>query len=78
VATNGDKSSVIHRAEGVQSGQLTFTTYQSEEYIICFFSITDDPLVTLSIDFEWKTGVKALGRPNIAKRNQIDVSFSNF
>ncbi|AES96851.1 emp24/gp25L/p24 family protein [Medicago truncatula] len=50
----------------------TYTTYQSEEYIICFFSTTDNPQVTLSVDFEWKTAVKALGRPNIAKRNQID------
>jgi hypothetical protein len=37
---------------------------------------TDDPQLTLSVDFDWKTGVAATGRPNIVKKSNIDVSFS--
>ena len=74
---HGGKDSV-HVAERIQSGQFSFTTYQSKEYIICFMDTSDDHQVILSIDFDWRVGVTTLGRPNIAKRSHIDVSFSKF
>ncbi|CAJ2648034.1 transmembrane emp24 domain-containing protein p24delta8-like [Trifolium pratense] len=74
VSTNGGKNS-IHLAERVQAGQFSFTTYENEDYLICFLdtSESDDHQVILSIDFEWKTGVSVtLGHPFIAKRSNID------
>lgn len=77
MSTHGAKYS-IYLAERIQSGQFSFRAYQSEEYLICFLDTSDDHQVILSIDFEWRTGVMTLGRRNIPKKSDIDVSFLNF
>ncbi|KAK2375318.1 transmembrane emp24 domain-containing protein p24delta9 [Trifolium repens] len=68
-AADGTK---YHLAEHVQAGQLAFTAYQSGDYLVCFMVTTDDPQLALSVDFDWKTGVAARGRPNIVKKSNID------
>ncbi|CAK8536664.1 unnamed protein product [Lathyrus sativus] len=72
VSTHGDRPEIFHFAENIQLGQFSFTAYISGQYFICFMDTTDDPKVTLSIDFEMKTGVKTLNRLYILKRSQID------
>ncbi|CAI8587973.1 unnamed protein product [Vicia faba] len=73
VSTHGDRPEIFHFAENIQLGQFSFMAYTSEQYFVCFLDTTHDPKVTLSIDFEMKTGVKTLDRLNILKRAQIDV-----
>ncbi|GAU46550.1 hypothetical protein TSUD_241410 [Trifolium subterraneum] len=70
--THAEEGTKYHLAERVQAGQFAFTAYQSGDYLVCFRVTSDDPQLTLSIDFDWKTGVAARGRPNIAKRSNID------
>lgn len=72
---NGNKESP-HLAKRVQSGQFSIMAYRSDLYVICFVDTTENSQVTLSVDFEWKTGVKTVNYPTVAKKSYIDVSFS--
>jgi len=75
VATHGSMAK-YHLAERVQAGQFAFTAYQSGDYVICFVDKTEDPQIALSIDFEWRTGMATIDRHSIAKKTNVDVSFS--
>lgn len=39
----------------------------------CFWATESNPKTTLTIDFEWKTGVAAKDWSNVAKKGQVDV-----
>ncbi|GAU51563.1 hypothetical protein TSUD_414200 [Trifolium subterraneum] len=72
VTTQGGSSS-HHFAEHVQSGQFAFVAQESGDYLVCFWSdASNNHQVTLSIDFEWKTGVAAKESSNIVKKSKID------
>ncbi|CAI8587969.1 unnamed protein product [Vicia faba] len=71
VSTHGGMAK-YHLAERVQAGKFSFMAYQTGDYIICFVDTTKDPQVTLSIDFEFRVGVEAIDRFNIAKKSNID------
>ncbi|XP_058772511.1 transmembrane emp24 domain-containing protein p24delta8-like [Vicia villosa] len=72
VSTHGVTNAIIYRADDIQLGQFAFTAYETEQYLVCFMGTTEDYKVKLSIDFDIRTGVTTLGRPNIAKRSNID------
>lgn len=78
MSTHGVTNKIIYSADHIQLGQFAFTAYETEQYVVCFMGTTEDYKVMLSIDFDMRTGVTTLGIPNIAKRSNIDVSFSNF
>jgi hypothetical protein len=71
VSTHGGRAK-YHLAERVQAGQFAFEAYESGNYQICFIDTTEDRQVTLSIDFDWRTGLPAVDRSNIAKKSHID------
>ncbi|XP_045810637.1 transmembrane emp24 domain-containing protein p24delta9-like [Trifolium pratense] len=70
--THAEDGGKYHLAERVQAGQFAFTAYQTGDYLVCFMLTDDDPQLTFSVDFDWKTGVTAKGRPNIVKKSNID------
>jgi len=41
----------------------------------CFWAAEHQPPVTVTIDFDWKTGVAAKDWGEVAKKGSIDVSF---
>ncbi|XP_045810636.1 transmembrane emp24 domain-containing protein p24delta9-like [Trifolium pratense] len=71
VSTHGGRAK-YHVAERVQAGQFAFVAYESGDYQICFIDTTEDRQVTLSIDFDWRTGLPAVDRSNIAKKSHVD------
>ncbi|CAL5188668.1 unnamed protein product [Lathyrus oleraceus] len=72
VSTHGVTNAILYRADEIQLGQFAFTADETEQYLICFLGTTEDYKGTLSIDFDIRSGVTTLGRPNIAKRSNID------
>ncbi|KAF5190110.1 Transmembrane emp24 domain-containing protein p24delta9 [Thalictrum thalictroides] len=62
-----------HYGDNVQSGQYAFTAAEAGDYMACFYAIDHKPVTTITIDFEWKTGIAAKDWTNVAKKGQIDV-----
>lgn len=45
----------------------------------CFFAADHKPPVTVTLDFDWKTGVAAKDWTSVAKKGSVEVSqFSSF
>jgi len=65
-----------HFGERVASGNFAFTTAEAGDYTACFSVADQKPTITVTIDFEWRTGVAAKDWYKIAKKDQIDVSLS--
>ncbi|KAJ8530612.1 hypothetical protein K7X08_023493 [Anisodus acutangulus] len=62
-----------HYMDHVDSGNFAFTASEGGDYMTCFWAVYHRPQLSLSIDFEWKSGVAAKGWSKIAKRGQIHV-----
>ncbi|KAK6924860.1 GOLD domain [Dillenia turbinata] len=62
-----------HYADRVDSGHFAFTTAEAGDYMACFWAVDHNPQTTLTIDFDWKSGVAAKDWSNVAKKGQIDV-----
>lgn len=64
-----------HTAEQVQSGQFAFTAVEGGDYMTCFRAPEHHTTpTTLTIEFEWKTGIAAMDWSTVAKKGQVDVS----
>ncbi|KAL8137796.1 hypothetical protein V2J09_003797 [Rumex salicifolius] len=62
-----------HIAERVESGQFAFTSMESGDYMTCIWTEDHKTPVTLTIDFEWKTGVSAKNWNTVAKKGSVDA-----
>ncbi|XP_050203335.1 transmembrane emp24 domain-containing protein p24delta9 [Mercurialis annua] len=62
-----------HYAELVGSGQFAFTAAEAGDYMTCFWAPDHKPVATLTVEFDWKTGVAAKDWTNVAKKGSIDV-----
>lgn len=63
-----------HYADHVDSGQFAFTAAEAGDYMACFWAADHNPQVTVTIDFDWRTGVQAKDWSNVAKKGSVDVS----
>lgn len=63
-----------HYSDHVESGQFAFTAAEQGDYMTCFWAIDHRPEDTVTIDFDWKTGIAAKDWPNVAKKGSVDVS----
>ncbi|GAB4831677.1 hypothetical protein Ancab_005689 [Ancistrocladus abbreviatus] len=63
-----------HYGDVVESGNFAFTAPESGDYMVCFWAPYSNPPVTLTVEFEWKTGVDARDWSSIARKGQIDSS----
>ncbi|XP_057444817.1 transmembrane emp24 domain-containing protein p24delta7-like [Lotus japonicus] len=72
---------VNHLGDHIQSGQFAFQTVEAGNYIACFIVAEDkdkhDPHITLSVDFDWKSGVAAREWTNVAKKTNVDAMASS-
>lgn len=66
----------FHHAEDVDSGQFAFTAVEAGDYMACFTANGHKPEVTLSIDFDWRTGIHSKSWGSVAKKSQVEVSLS--
>ncbi|KAK9675947.1 hypothetical protein RND81_11G043400 [Saponaria officinalis] len=62
-----------HTADKVESGQFAFTAVEAGDYMVCFWTEEHKPPATLTVDFDWKTGVAAKDWGSVAKKGSIDV-----
>ncbi|KAF9624804.1 hypothetical protein IFM89_014189 [Coptis chinensis] len=63
-----------HYGDSVESGQFAFTAAEAGDYMACFYAMDHKPVpITVSIDFDWKSGVAAKDWSNVAKKGQVDV-----
>lgn len=58
----------------MHSGNFAFTAAETGDYTACFWATNHNPEVTVTIDFDWKTGVAAKDWSKVAKKGQIEVS----
>ncbi|EEF32366.1 Transmembrane protein Tmp21 precursor, putative [Ricinus communis] len=65
--------SSYHYGDHVESGNFAFTAAEAGDYTTCFWAIEHRPEVTLTIDFEWRTGVAAKDWSKVAKKGQIEI-----
>ncbi|CAL5355024.1 unnamed protein product [Camellia sinensis] len=61
-----------HYAELVESGQFSFQAAEAGDYMTCFWALDHKPQSTITVDFDWKTGVAAKDWTNVAKKGTID------
>ena len=66
--------STFHYGDQVDSGNFAFTAAEAGDYTTCFWAAEHTPEITLTIDFEWRTGVAAKDWSQVAKKGQIEVS----
>ncbi|KAK9277710.1 hypothetical protein L1049_007257 [Liquidambar formosana] len=62
-----------HYSDLVGSGQFAFTAAEAGDYMACFWAPDHKPQATITVDFDWKTGVAAKDWSNVAKKGSIDV-----
>lgn len=62
-----------HYSENVESGQFAFTSTESGDYMACFWAPDHTPQETMTIEFDWRTGVHAKDWSNVAKKGQVEV-----
>ncbi|KAL1327768.1 hypothetical protein HN51_037769 [Arachis hypogaea] len=62
-----------HYGEKVQQGGFAFVAVEAGDYMTCFWAADANPSTTMTVDFEWKTGVAAKDWSNVAKKGQVDV-----
>lgn len=63
-----------HHGDLVASGNFAFTAAETGDYSACFWVTDHKPKATVTIDFDWKTGVAAKDWSKVAKKGQIEVS----
>ncbi|XP_074274595.1 transmembrane emp24 domain-containing protein p24delta9-like [Silene latifolia] len=63
----------LHTADKVDAGQFAFTTAEAGDYMTCFWIVEHNPPVTVTLDFDWKTGVAAKDWGSVAKKGSIDL-----
>ncbi|KAF7123834.1 hypothetical protein RHSIM_Rhsim12G0079100 [Rhododendron simsii] len=62
-----------HYADHVPSGQFAFQASEAGDYMACFWAADHKPQATITVDFDWKTGVAAKDWTNVAKKGSIDA-----
>nr|GMD84585.1 transmembrane emp24 domain-containing protein p24delta9-like [Ipomoea batatas] len=62
-----------HNADNVPDGQFAFQTAEAGDYMACFFAADHKPPITITVDFDWKTGIAAKDWTNVAKKGSVEV-----
>uniref|UniRef100_A0A5B7APX5 GOLD domain-containing protein n=1 Tax=Davidia involucrata TaxID=16924 RepID=A0A5B7APX5_DAVIN len=62
-----------HHGDHVASGQFAFQAVEAGDYMACFWAVDHKPPTTITVDFDWKTGVAAKDWSNVAKKGSVDL-----
>ncbi|KAL0701264.1 hypothetical protein Bca4012_057386 [Brassica carinata] len=73
VKVTSSSGNAYHHADQVASGQFAFSAVEAGDYMACFSAVDHKPEVTLSIDFEWRTGVQSKSWATVAKKSQVET-----
>ncbi|GMN41906.1 hypothetical protein TIFTF001_011119 [Ficus carica] len=62
-----------HYSENAETGQFAFVAAEAGDYMACFFAADHQPQITLTIEFDWKSGIAAKDWTNVAKKGTVDM-----
>ncbi|KAK7266442.1 hypothetical protein RIF29_19086 [Crotalaria pallida] len=62
-----------HNGDHVDSGNFAFTAAEAGDYTTCFWVPASRGMPTVSVEFDWRTGVAAKDWSKVAKKGQIEV-----
>ncbi|GKB82033.1 transmembrane emp24 domain-containing protein p24delta9-like protein [Tanacetum coccineum] len=62
-----------HFADRKDAGNFAFTAGESGDYMACFWAAKQSPDKSLSIDFDWKSGLAAKDWSKVAKKGQVEM-----
>ncbi|ESQ33008.1 hypothetical protein EUTSA_v10005484mg [Eutrema salsugineum] len=65
---------MMHEADMVESGQFSFTASETGNYYACISAVDHKPETTLTIDFDWRSGVHSVHSKDwskVAKKSQL-------
>nr|XP_043634903.1 transmembrane emp24 domain-containing protein p24delta7-like [Erigeron canadensis] len=62
-----------HYADRKNSGNFAFTAGETGDYMTCFWASKQSPEKSLSIDFDWKSGLAAKDWSKVAKKGQVEM-----
>ncbi|CAN8253642.1 unnamed protein product [Cochlearia groenlandica] len=68
------KGTLLHEADKVESGQFAFTARETGSHLVCISVVVHKPEATVTIDFEWKSGVHSVHSKDwskVAKKTQV-------
>ncbi|KAK6931268.1 GOLD domain [Dillenia turbinata] len=71
-SVSNDHGRSYHYADKVESGQFSFTAIDEGSHFACFYVSDATQESTVTIDFEWKTGVEAVDWASVAKREKLN------
>lgn len=63
-----------HYSDHVTEGHFAFQAVEAGDYMACFFAADNKPSTSITIDFDWKSGVAAKDWTNVAKKGSVEVS----
>ncbi|KAH6763110.1 emp24/gp25L/p24 family/GOLD family protein [Perilla frutescens var. hirtella] len=67
-SSNGNN---YHYAEHVDRGHFAFQAVEAGDYMACFFAADVKPSTSMTIEFDWKSGVAAKDWTNVAKKGSV-------
>lgn len=62
-----------HQADNAGEGQFAFQTAEAGDYMACFFAHDHKSPTTITVDFDWKTGIAARDWTNVAKKGSVEA-----
>ncbi|KAG6599018.1 Transmembrane emp24 domain-containing protein p24delta9, partial [Cucurbita argyrosperma subsp. sororia] len=68
VRVTSTTGNTFHYSDKVESGQFAFVAGEGGDFMTCFWVPDHKPQVTLTVDFDWRTGVAASNGPVLLRR----------
>ncbi|XP_033515832.1 transmembrane emp24 domain-containing protein p24delta9-like [Nicotiana tomentosiformis] len=62
-----------HYSDNVPEGHFAFETTEAGDYMACFYAADHKPPITLTVDFDWKSGVAAKDWTSVAKKGSVEL-----
>ncbi|KAL0385894.1 UNVERIFIED_CONTAM: Transmembrane emp24 domain-containing protein p24delta9 [Sesamum radiatum] len=62
-----------HYSDHVTEGHFAYQAVEPGDYMACFFAADHKPHTSLTIDFDWKSGVAAKDWTNVAKKGSVEL-----
>ncbi|GFQ02573.1 transmembrane emp24 domain-containing protein p24delta9 [Phtheirospermum japonicum] len=62
-----------HYSDHVTEGNFAFQATEAGDYMACFFAADHKPALSITVDFDWKSGVAAKDWTNVAKKGSVEL-----
>ncbi|XP_024978705.1 transmembrane emp24 domain-containing protein p24delta8-like [Cynara cardunculus var. scolymus] len=62
-----------HYADQKDVGNFAFTANEDGDYMACFWVAKQNPPTTMTVEFEWRSGLAAKDWSKVAKRGQLEM-----